>query len=67
MKVPEEVKYIIDKLENSGFEAFAVGGIVGKRRASKLSNYYWVIYVNGNEQYKGGSGTPEDPYIIGKQ
>ena len=28
MKVPEEVKYIIDKLENSGFEAFAVGGCV---------------------------------------
>ena len=28
MKVPEEVKYIIDKLENSGFEALAVGGCV---------------------------------------
>lgn len=51
--------------ENS-HEVFTVGGIVGKRKASNTNKYYWVIYVSGNEPYKGGTGTAEDPYIIGE-
>lgn len=59
--------WTLNSYADNTYEAFAVGGIVGKRRASKLSNYYWVIYVSGQEPYTSGSGTAEDPYIIGEQ
>lgn len=57
--------WTVNSYADNTYEAFAVGGIVGKRRTSKLGNYYWVIYVNGQEPYLGGNGTAEDPYIIG--
>lgn len=32
--------------------------------ANKYKKYNWVIYISGDEIYKEGSGTEEDPYII---
>lgn len=59
--------WTLNSYADNSYEAFAVQGIVGKRRTNKLSNYYWVVYVNGDEPYRGGSGTFDDPYVIGEK
>ena len=58
--------WTVNSFADTSYEAFAVSGVVGKRRTNKTDNYYWVVYVSGQEPYKGGSGTFEDPYIIGE-
>lgn len=57
--------WTVNSYSDNTYEVFAASGIIGKKRASKKSNYYWVVYVSGQELYTIGSGTAEDPYVIG--
>lgn len=39
-------------------------GYVSTFNASKSNSYNWVVYLSGEELYKTGSGTADDPYVI---
>ncbi len=49
MKIPEEIEKIINKLENSGFEAFVVGGCVRDMLIEKKPND-WDIATNAKPE-----------------
>lgn len=48
------------------YEVFNIsGGYSNVLPAKNNLNYSWVIYISGQEPYKSGTGTEEDPYVIG--
>lgn len=47
------------------YESYYISdGYVSYLNSNKNNSYNWVVYVSGEELYKSGSGTAEDPYII---
>jgi len=52
-------------VKNNTYEIFTVSpGTIGRHEGNRRYNYFWVIYVSGQENFKSGSGTKDDPYII---
>ncbi len=52
-------------VSDNTYETFYISsGYVGTLNSNKSNNYNWVIYLSGNELYRSGSGTEEDPYVI---
>ena len=48
------------------YEVFNIsGGYSNVLPAKNNLNYSWVIYISGQEPFKSGTGTEEDPYVIG--
>lgn len=48
------------------YEVFNIsGGYSNVLPAKNNLNYSWIIYISGKEPYKSGTGTVEDPYVIG--
>lgn len=48
------------------YEVFNLsGGYSNVLPAKNNLNYSWIIYISGQEPYKSGTGTAEDPYVIG--
>lgn len=43
---------------------YITGAYVDVQDAVNYKNYHWIINISGNELYKSGKGTLEDPYII---
>lgn len=58
--------WTVNSFADTTYDAFVISGRVSTDRANKKNDYYWVIYISGNEPYVSGSGTEEDPYIIEK-
>lgn len=58
--------WTVNSYSDNTYEVLVAGGTIGLKYASKMSNYYWVIYVSGQELYTTGSGTADDPYVIGQ-
>ena len=52
VELPEKVKYIIDKLSNSGYEAFAVGGCVRDVILGRMPNDWDITTSAAPEQVK---------------
>jgi hypothetical protein len=59
------VSWSTTALSDNSYEAILIGnGYVNNIRTDKKYNYYWVIYLSGQESYKSGTGTLADPYVI---
>lgn len=56
--------WTVNAYADNSYEVLSVEGIVSKQKASKKNNYYWVLYISGQELYTTGSGTADDPYVI---
>ena len=57
-----------NSLSGNTYEVIYINsGIAQKINANKSSSYNWVIAVNGDEKYISGTGTENDPYIVGKK
>lgn len=41
------------------------GGYSSVLKAKNSINYYWVVYVSGQELYTSGDGTLSNPYVMG--
>lgn len=50
---------------DNSYEVFYISsGYVSYLNSNKNNNFSWIVYLSGEELYKGGSGTEEDPYVI---
>ena len=41
------------------------GGYSNEKKKKNNLNYSWVIYISGDEPFTKGTGTEEDPYVVG--
>lgn len=47
------------------YEAYYISdGYVSYLNSNKNNSYNWIVYLSGEELYRSGSGTEEDPYVI---
>ncbi len=47
------------------YEAYLTASVADITEARTKQSYYWVIHISGKELYTSGTGTREDPYVIG--